>query len=649
MRILTPSSVSCVGLWIGLSLVPGSFALDQTLRILPLGDSITQGVYPQQSYRYRLWKKLIDEEVSFEFVGSRTRNYDGTPSFPPYQGRTFDRHHEGHSGWRTQDIYDGCTEDDSCRTKNEGYLAQWLTDYTPDLVLIHLGTNDIFQNASTLDTLISLRLIVDTLRRDNPEVIILLAQIFPISGSRYSKVRSLNAQIAAAVPGMQDPQSPVLLVDMFTDVDPLVHSYDGIHPNSAGEEIMAQRWTDAILDSMLPNQPPVVDAGPDRTVRFVRDQVNLAAYVVDDGRPYGIGELAFSWWQSSGPAPATLAQPLWGITDVVFPEPGIYSFGCVATDGDLATFDSVEFVVEDYTCPPTYRAIGGRVVLEAHRHVFSTPGLGPYAAAHWETVRQTDAADGWVARALPDVAKNTGEVFEGPRLDYWIEFEQPGTYFLWARLRGLDATDNSIHAGFDGVPLTDDSGGLSTTVWDTWQWIGKADDAPVAITVDSPGTHTLSILMREDGVMVDRLLLTTHPQDIPTGIGPAASPLVDSCDFDRDQMDDLWEFETFTGIGRDGTEDLDDDGLIDQEEYVAGTDPRDEASYPRVVAITGPPPTISFPTSIGRVYVVEGGEVGSADITWTPFEQRHGTGNPISVPVPVDHEGRLFRYRAELP
>ncbi|MEM7038176.1 MAG: cellulose-binding protein, partial [Bacteroidota bacterium] len=38
-------------------------------KILPLGDSITQG-YPW-SYRYELWKALIRAEFPFEFIGSQ--------------------------------------------------------------------------------------------------------------------------------------------------------------------------------------------------------------------------------------------------------------------------------------------------------------------------------------------------------------------------------------------------------------------------------------------------------------------------------------------------------------------------------------------------------------------------------------------------
>lgn len=215
-------------------------------RILPLGDSITQGVYPAQSYRYRLWVKLINDGIAFDYIGSRIDNYHLQYSaYPTYAGREFDRQHEGHGGWRAQDLVTGCTAADPCRTKSQGSLGSWLTGYTPDIVLLHIGTNDILQGAPWYTTAFSVWYTIQFLRVDNPNVVILLGQIPPMNG-RVQSSQLLNYIYAILAQSTTQPSSPVLLVDHFTGFNPLTLTTDGIHPNAAGEEWMATRWHAAI-------------------------------------------------------------------------------------------------------------------------------------------------------------------------------------------------------------------------------------------------------------------------------------------------------------------------------------------------------------------------------------------------------------------
>jgi len=47
---------------------PGSS--QEIIKIAPYGNSITQAAGDHQSYRYPLWKKLIDAEIPFDFIGS---------------------------------------------------------------------------------------------------------------------------------------------------------------------------------------------------------------------------------------------------------------------------------------------------------------------------------------------------------------------------------------------------------------------------------------------------------------------------------------------------------------------------------------------------------------------------------------------------
>jgi len=56
----------------------------------------------------------------------------------------------------------------------------------------------------------------------------------------------------------------------------------------------------------------------------------------------------------------------------------------------------------------------------------------------------------------------------------------------------------------------------------TWSWANEQSPggAAASLVVQNSGLYTLNLWMREDGVQVDRLLLTTDTTYIPTGFGP---------------------------------------------------------------------------------------------------------------------------------
>jgi Tol biopolymer transport system component len=79
-------------------------------------------------------------------------------------------------------------------------------------------------------------------------------------------------------------------------------------------------------------------------------------------------------------------------------------------------------------------------------------------------------------------------------------------------------------------------------------------------------------------------------------------------DRDGDSMDDDWEMAFFSDLSRDGSEDFDDDGLTDRQEFLAGTDPTNQGSVLRALVLTpsaGGPSSILWPVVPGRVYRVE--------------------------------------------
>lgn len=224
-------------------------------RIMCLGDSITHGHLGHASYRYFLWFDLIETGYNVDFVGQQDDIYGGPPDpelYPQYHD-TFDRDHEGHWGYRTENILD--------------LLPGALDETEPDVVLIHLGTNDVGQLGNTGIVLANenLRIIIGQIRAANPEAVILLAQIIPISpesfyGPNAHLIDQFNNMVSRIVHDLTTEPSPVVLVDQHHGYDlATMMQPDGLHPNLEGERFMAERWAFA-LDPVL--RPDVIAVDP---------------------------------------------------------------------------------------------------------------------------------------------------------------------------------------------------------------------------------------------------------------------------------------------------------------------------------------------------------------------------------------------------
>ena len=201
------------------------------VRIMPLGDSITQGDSDHNTYRRPLWKSLQTEGYNVDFVGSLRVNHRGPPP-----SDDFDRDHEGHWGWRVDEIL--------------GDIHRWAEEHQPDVVLVHLGSNDVFQRDSLESTLDEL---IDAVREVQPQATFLLAQIIPTdSSAANTRIRNLNARIPELAAAKSTAMSRVLVVDHFTGFDPLSQTYDGVHPNADGEIHLSDRWLETLLLVLSP-------------------------------------------------------------------------------------------------------------------------------------------------------------------------------------------------------------------------------------------------------------------------------------------------------------------------------------------------------------------------------------------------------------
>jgi lysophospholipase L1-like esterase len=198
-------------------------------RILPLGDSITDGVNPQPGgYRIELFRKAVAAGQHVTFVGSLS---NGPPTV---DGATFPRSHEGHSGWRIEQI--------------AGLVPTPSLSTPPHIVLLMAGTNDFLQNYSVSTAPQRLEALLDKLLAGAPNALIVVAQLTPLAGgSAYGEagVQSYNAALPGIVNARAAQGKHVVLVDQHTGF-PASELADGIHPNPAGYARMAGVWYGAI-------------------------------------------------------------------------------------------------------------------------------------------------------------------------------------------------------------------------------------------------------------------------------------------------------------------------------------------------------------------------------------------------------------------
>jgi hypothetical protein len=158
----------------------------------------------------------------------------------------------------------------------------------------------------------------------------------------------------------------------------------------------------------------------------------------------------------------------------------------------------------------------GRVAIESEQFSDKTTGSGDASDSEWISFSDSEAGSGTALEAVPNEDVNVGDSTDGPRLDYEVEFNNTGTYYVWVRMRGPGGHDDSVHAGIDGSPASYGGIGMSDVSGD-WAWVDdvRRGDTRVTVDVSSSGVHTVNLWMREDGVQVDQLLLTTDPDYSP--------------------------------------------------------------------------------------------------------------------------------------
>lgn len=197
------------------------------LTIMPLGDSITHGSAIEGGYRIHLWNKFLEEGRKVDFVGSQSNG----PS-------NIDQDHEGHPGEAISFI--------------QGEIDTWLSNSTPQVILMMIGTNDVLYPEAHDFTTASARLtgLIQQIVDKSPDTELFIASIPPLTDPEANeRAQLINAALPTIIATFQQQGKRVHYVDtqsILTTQD----LADGVHPNNAGYEKLADSWYDAILKTI---------------------------------------------------------------------------------------------------------------------------------------------------------------------------------------------------------------------------------------------------------------------------------------------------------------------------------------------------------------------------------------------------------------
>ncbi|CZT17408.1 uncharacterized protein RCC_03242 [Ramularia collo-cygni] len=201
------------------------------LRLLPVGDSVTEGRWANgnNGYRLELRNQLVQQGRSVDFIGTMELGDENE-----------DNQHEGWGGMVICII-------------QEKIMANGILTTHPNLVLLQAGTNDANEAfglppVEPHDTAIDrLENLMNAIFCEVPDTALIVAQIQDnhFGTENTARVQQFNSEIPALVTKKLAQGFKIGMVDQFKAVGNNLDT-QGIHPNQTGYIKMAHAWFEAI-------------------------------------------------------------------------------------------------------------------------------------------------------------------------------------------------------------------------------------------------------------------------------------------------------------------------------------------------------------------------------------------------------------------
>ena len=244
------------------------------LRVMFVGDSMTQGKQGDWTWRYRIWQWFQAQGIAVTFVGPYTGTVEPDAPAPPLNkleeapkasniktsggyapgvSPDFDRHH--FSVWGRSAAFD------------KDLIYDVVSAHPADMMLLMLGFNDLgWLFSKPMDAVASLYGLIKNARKANPNLKFAVANIpqrsfigrgdLPVSTDEYNSILRL------ALPQWSTEQSPIHLVELqehyscgMSNCDA---GYDGLHPNAQGEFQIAHAFTLTMINDFKIGSSPLV-------------------------------------------------------------------------------------------------------------------------------------------------------------------------------------------------------------------------------------------------------------------------------------------------------------------------------------------------------------------------------------------------------
>lgn len=249
------------------------------LRVLIVGDSVTQGSAGDWTWRYRLWQHLTAVGTDVDFVGPRDDLWDNLAEETgshDYVDPDFDTDHAARWGATLEEFPDDYYRFDDL-----------VADYRPDVVLEMFGINDLAALGRTpVEVSEQVRDFVATVRGVDPDIDVVLGHLTQTWYPGVSEFNTLLDQLAVDV---DDPAARVVTAAADEGYTLREDTWDPAHPNARGEVRVAAAMADALavlgLADPYPRPLAEVPRGPRMAAELEATAEDGAATLAWSGPP----------------------------------------------------------------------------------------------------------------------------------------------------------------------------------------------------------------------------------------------------------------------------------------------------------------------------------------------------------------------------
>jgi lysophospholipase L1-like esterase len=202
-----------------------------------LGDSLTAD---PGCWRALVWQELSDSGYAVDAVGPQT--VDGCGGVTDAEGGVWDPDHAGYSGITATAILPIMVRD------------HLLDGYRPQVIVMLLGTNDVWSHGSADALIVQYQFLLDYFRKYDPTIALVVGTLPPMSNERCSwcqpVIDEVNPAIVQWATRVSTPESPVHAASLDVGFDVVADTRDGVHPSTSGDARIAAAFLPAIAASL---------------------------------------------------------------------------------------------------------------------------------------------------------------------------------------------------------------------------------------------------------------------------------------------------------------------------------------------------------------------------------------------------------------